>query len=379
VSEQRWQHTLDKITTWWLKNDLFDPAWIFQFEAVFTEAYVIRGALARARLYARELGRAHAHAQEAQGPAFYDALLRAQTDEGIPPEERLQRGIVAFCERVVDYQGVQGPAEALYMGYGVKVKDGLPEHSCVADQASTANALLDAVETFPQHPRVAVWLACVRRWADWVLREFALANGGVGVGIFGHRWNPIPEYWCATSLFASALFKLARLTGESLYRERALASLDWLARFDHLHVEIPKFEDCPTEVILYATEGIMEGLEYLAETQGIERARSHPAADKYRQLAAWLVENQLPSGRWPEPIARGYRPYSVGLPWELLRLERLLGPEPRWRRCAARMLNFLSRREGEAYMGLYNRPFAMGLAFLSFSQAALMQAAGRRE
>ncbi len=375
MSQQRWHRTLDKITTWWLRNDLFDPAWIFQFEAVFTEAYVIRGALARARLYARTQGTAQAH-NAAETPAFQDALLRAQTDEGIPPDERLQRGIVAFCDRVVDYQGVQGPAEALFMGYGIKVKDGLPEHSCVADQASTANALLDAVETFPQHPRASLWLACVRRWADWVLREFALPNGGVGVGILGHRWNPIPEYWCATSLFASALFKLARLTQEALYRERALASLDWLACFDHLRAEIPRFEDCPTEVILYATEGIMEGLEYLAETQGPVAARCHPAAEKYRQMAAWLVENQLPSGRWPEPIARGYRPYSAGLPWELLRLERVLGPEPRWRRCAAGMLDFLSRREGEIYMGMYNRPFTMGLAFLSFSQAALLQGQG---
>ncbi len=115
----------------------------------------------------------------------------------------------------------------------------------------------------------------------------------------------------------------------------------------------------------------MEGLEHLADLQGIEAARSHPVAAKYRVLADWLVQNQLPGGRWPEPASRGYRCYSAGLPWELLRLERLLGPQPAWRRCAENMLNFMSTAEGEAYMALYNEGFSTGLAFLSFSQAVL--------
>src|SRR5262249_17720951 len=163
----------------------------------------------------------------------------------------LEESTVAFCDRVVSHQGVQGPPEALFMGYGMRVVDGSVEHSCVADQSSCANAVLDVLARFPQHPRAGVWRACLERWADWVIREFVAANGGIGVGILGPKWNPIREYWCATSLFATSLFKLAMLGGKDAYAQHGLRALEWLSRFDYENVEIPTFLECAPEVILY--------------------------------------------------------------------------------------------------------------------------------
>jgi hypothetical protein len=363
---------LNSITDWWLRNDLFDPAGVFGNTAIFIESYPIRGGLARAR----QLGASVSPAIEsmrsegrprADGLAK-DAMVRrdVKTDD---ERERLLAAAYAFCDRVIEHQGVQGPPESLMMGYGLKMRDGMVCHACVADQASIAIAVVDTIAMSPEHPRASVWQAAIVRWADWVLANFARDNGAIGVGIFSHQWNPIPEYWCATSLTAGVLFPLARLTGDARYAEAGLRSLDWLARFDYTKVEIPTFTDCAPEVILYTCEGMVAGLQHLVETQGVEAARNHPVAHQFAAMAQWLVENQDQNGRWPEPPERGYRDYSCGIPWLLLRMDALIGPNPAWQACAARFLDGLATREGERYYGLYVRPFTTGLAWLSACEA----------
>jgi hypothetical protein len=364
---------LDTITDWWLRNDLFDPAGVFGNTAIFIESYPIRGGLARAR----QLGAAAPSAAPSAAPEAMrsegrprsdglaeDAMVRrdVKTDD---ERERLLAGAYAFCERVVEHQGVQGPPEALMMGYGLKVRDGMVSHACVADQACIAIAVVDTIAMAPQHPRAATWQAAIVRWADWVLANFAKDNGAIGVGIFSHKWNPISEYWCATSLTAGTLFPLARLTGDARYAQAGLRSLDWLAHFDYTKVEIPTFTDCAPEVILYTCEGMVAGLQYLVETQGVEATRKHPVARQFAAMAQWLVDNQDDNGRWPEPPERGYRDYSCGIPWLLLRMDALVGPNPAWQACAARFLDGLATTEGERYYGLYVRPFTTGLAWLS--------------
>jgi len=360
---------LDTITDWWLRNDLFDPAGVFGNTAIFIESYPIRGGLARARQLGAAVPSAMMEAARSKGRPRTDGLAEdamvrrdVKTDD---ERERLLASAYAFCDRVVEHQGVQGPPEALMMGYGLKVRDGLVCHACVADQASIAEAVVDTIAMSPEHPHAAVWQAAIVRWADWVLANFAKGNGAIGVGIFSHQWNPIPEYWCATSLTAGTLFPLARLTGEARYAEAGLRSLDWLAHFDYTKVEIPTFTDCAPEVILYTCEGMVAGLQHLVETQGVEAARNHPVARQFAAMAQWLADNQDANGRWPEPPERGYRDYSCGIPWLLLRMNKLIGPNPAWQACAARFLDGLASREGERYYGLYVRPFTTGLAWLS--------------
>ncbi len=365
---------LDGLCDWWLRNDLFDPAGVFGNTAIFIESYPIRGGLARARQLGASAPLAETKVARSEGcprsdGLAEDAMVRrdVKTDD---ERERLLAGAYAFCDRVVDHQGVQGPPEALMMGYGLKVHDGMVGHACVADQGSIAAAVVDTIALSPQHPRAAVWQAAIVRWADWVLANFAKDNGGIGVGIYCHQWNPITEYWCATSLTTGVLFPLARLTGDAQYAQAGLRSLDWLARFDYTKVEIPTFTDCAPEVILYTAEGMVAGLRYLVETQGVDAARNHPVARQFAAMAQWLVDHQDANGRWPEPPRRGYRDYSCGIPWLLLRVDSLIGPNPTWQACAARFLDGLATTEGERYYGLYVRPFTNGLAWLSACEAA---------
>lgn len=359
----------DSITDWWLRNDLFDPAGVFGNTAIFIESYPVRGGLARARqrgasALPAKTETARSDRRPRQDGLPEDALVRrdVKTDDEC---ERLLAGAYAFCDRVVEHQGVQGPPEALMMGYNLKVRNGMVDCACVADQASIAEAVVDTIAMSPQHPRAVVWQAAIVRWADWVLANFAKDNGAIGVGIYGHQWNPIPEYWCATSLTAGVLFPLARLTGDARYAQAGLRSLDWLAHFDYTKVEIPTFTECAPEIILYTCEGMVAGLQHLVKTQGVEGARAHPVARQFAAMAQWLVDHQDANGRWPEPVGRGYRDYSCGIPWLLLRMNALIGPDPVWQACAARFLDGLATPEGERYYGLYVRPFTTGLAWLS--------------
>ena len=366
-----------RITDWWLRNDLFDPAGVFGNTAIFIESYPVRGGLAWVRAQQKQ-GKAGGGSSKAaiEGPALRgdglaaDAMVRLGAGT-MADDERMLAGAYAFCDRVVEHQGVQGPPEALMMGYGLKIENGLPVHACVADQASIAEAVVETVELCPGHERAGVWRASIERWADWVLANFAKENGAIGVGIYCHQWNPISEYWCATSLTTAVLFVLARITGNDRYAQAGLRSLGWLGQFDYRHVEIPTFTDCAPEVVLYTCEGMVAGIRYLVEHEGVEAARRHPAARQFTAMAQWLHGNQDEHGRWPEPPDRGYRDYSCGIPWLLLRMDALIGPNPQWQETAARLLDNLAITDGERYYGLYVRPFTTGLAWLSACAATL--------
>lgn len=368
------KNAYEKISHWWVQHPLYDPAHEFQLEAVFEESYCILGGLKRLEF----LGALDADSKadlisdrSNNGGSLEDALVRQDMIIGENVDEeaaRLKAGIAAFSDRVRTHQGVQGPPEALFMGYGLHVLNGTVAHACVADHASSANAVLDTVRLMPNHPHANDWLECIERWAGWVLKEFRSPDGAIGVGVFCHEWNPIPAYWCATSLFSASLLRLATQTGKAVYADAGRKGLDWLATFDYTQSTIPNFSTSSNGVLLYLGEGLAEGLRFIAENDGLEAARLHPIARKAEEVTQWLIKHQDASGAWPAPATRGHRSYELGLPWLLLRMERILGPKPEWRDCAERFLNYLVSEEGEAFFGLYVRPWAMGLAQISLGE-----------
>jgi len=367
--------TYERICEWWVQHVLYDPAHDFQLEAVFEESHCILGGLRRLRNLGPQSGEVGVELisdrPESGSARQKDAMVRKDLKrEGgeVGEATRLRAGIAAFCERVQATQGIQGSEDALFMGYGLRRRDGMIEHSCVADQASCANAVLDAVRVLEDHPDREGWLQTVKRWVAWVRREYIGPDGGIGSGVVSFEPNPMKTYWCASSLFSASLFRLGRLTGDGELIEQALAGLGWLARFDYSEAIIPDFSSTPGGVLFYTSEGLAEGLDFLENSEGREAARNHPAAAKAVEILDWMVEHQTEAGRWPEPPTRGHRSYEIGLPWLILRLNRILGPDPRWEACAERFLQFLVSEAGIRYFGLYVRPWAMGLAQLSLGE-----------
>lgn len=368
---------LDKISDWWSLNDLYDPAHGFTMTATFMEAHCILGGLKRMDF----LGSSHASREvqmvsdrTAETRQIQDALVRQDLSSGsgpVPESIRILAGVAAYNDRVVSTQGVQGYPEALLMRYGLERKNGQIKHSCVADQASVANAALEVLAALPDHPHRAGWLECLTAWADWVLREFPGPDGGMGVGVLAYEWNPMEVYWCATSLFSASLFRLHLLTGKEAYRKQAMESLDWLARFSFSDAVIPDFQTSPGGVMLYFTEGLAEGLSYLHRTEGIDAARNHPAAEKARECLQWLVENQQETGTLPIPTTRGHRPYELGIPWTALRINAILKAGLEVDSFVDRFLTYMVTEAGMRYYGILNRPWGTGLAQLSLGEWAI--------
>ncbi len=147
-----------------------------------------------------------------------------------------------------------------------------------------------------------------------------------------------------------------------------MEGLDWLSRFAFSEAIIPDFQSSPGGVLLYFSEGLAEGLQFIAETEGPDTARAHPAAAKAKEVLDWLVGNQLPTGTLPVPKLRGHRSYELGIPWLVCRLQGILGPDPRLESFNRRFLEYMVSEPGTEYYGLYVRPWAMGLAQLSLGE-----------
>jgi hypothetical protein len=98
------------------------PGMAHPMQACFEEAYVVMGA---------------AHAMDLMGDARLTALCRRYND------------------RMMRYQGVNWP-EMFDMGYGYdRDASGMVNCSCVADNASSANGMLEGVRRFPHLPENA--------------------------------------------------------------------------------------------------------------------------------------------------------------------------------------------------------------------------------
>ncbi len=76
-----------------------------------------------------------------------------------------------YNKRMMQYQGVNYP-DMLDMGYGYdRDANGMVNCSCVADNASTANGMLEAVHRFPHLPENPEVLASVKRFIDYCLKH----------------------------------------------------------------------------------------------------------------------------------------------------------------------------------------------------------------
>lgn len=367
-----------RLTNWWSRSDTYDCGCAFATGPVFVESYGVRAALRVERLLHLGLGRRVAH---------------------------------AFCDRVVAWQGL-AETDMYCMGYGLERNaDGVPSCSCVADAASSALALCDTVAAYPDSPRKAAYVASLRRYADYVLKEYANADGVIGVGILGFQKNPMPTYWCANGLFGAVLADLADLTQDARYIAAAAAPLEFIARYDYANTDWREWRVSPVMMVLYSTEGLLCGLEAEAlkarlaqapagfpcpasvtaaaapapvdqapnrQTAKAASRRRRPQGPTLRDLLEgrlrewlhWLGETQTADGLWPLHANREYRDYEAGLGWMLVRTARLLGDDERTTAMLTRHLAFLESPAAKEVFGLYCHPFATGLAHLSFAAAA---------
>jgi len=316
-----------------------------------------------------------------------------------------------FNGRMIQYQGVHYP-EMLDMGYGYnRDAEGMVNCSCVADNASSANGMLEGVRYFPHLPENAEVLASVKRFIDHCLENYLTDKGVMGVGVLNHQVNPegMREYWCADSLFAATLIRYAKLTGETRYYDAAVPMIEYISTFDYKNTLWAEWtKSAPQQILLYASEGLVAALassemqkrlsiplsdviqfspkadpeqRVPAMAPNLAEADLKPASvvssdtvwarlkTRYAEFCDWFHQNQMADGSFEHPADDHFRCYEPGLSWILLESVRGIDGCNWLESIAAKHLRFMANNGGKLYYGLYANDFASGLSLLSFATA----------
>ncbi|MFZ9683092.1 MAG: hypothetical protein ACO3DQ_07810 [Cephaloticoccus sp.] len=354
------------------------PGMAHPMQACFEEAYVVMGA-------ARTM------------PLLNDARMTAI--------------VRRFHDRMMEYQGVAYP-DMFDMGYGYKRDaNNVPQCSCVADNASTANGMLEGVRCFPHLPENPKVLASVKRYLDHCLEHYLTDKGVMGVGILNHVANPkgMEEYWCADALFAATLIRYADRTGDEKYYDAAVPMVEYISTFDYKNTLWGEWsKSAPQQILLYTGEGLIAALTSPAMRKRLERPLANviqfspqaepedvvPAQapnlieadlqtarksrgntiwarlqDRWAEFADWFHQNQLADGSFEHPANDHFRCYEPGLAWLMLEASQHVEGHARLESVAAKQLRLMAGDGGKLYYGLRANDFASGLALLSFATA----------
>jgi len=319
-----------------------------------------------------------------------------------------------FNRRMMLFQGVHWP-DMFDMGYGYnRDAQGMVNCSCVADNASTANGMLEGLRYFPHLPENPSVRASLKRFLDHCLEKYLTSKGVMGVGVVNHRINEpgLEEYWCANALFAAALIRFADLTGEESYYDAAVPMIEYISTWDYKNNILGEWtKSAPQQILLYASEGLVAALASPAmksrlsgplrqviqfspkagpeaiipaqapnQVHGELASTAKAAGDtiwarlvaRFAEFTDWQHQNQMADGSFEHGANDHFRCYEPGLAWLLLdAVQRVEGCA--WlESIAAKQLRFMAGDGGKLYYGLRANDFASGLALLSFATAGEM-------
>lgn len=371
---------LVKLWNYFSHHLIASPSMAHPMQACFEEAYVVMGA---------------ARTMDLMGDARQTDVCRR------------------FNARMMRFQGVHWP-DMFDMGYGYdRNAQGVVNCSCVADNASTANGMLEVVRQFPHLPETPQVLSSVRQFIDHSLKHFLTDQGVMGVGVLNHQINPadMREYWCANALFAATLIRYAALAGEARYYDLAVPMVEYIATFDYKHTLWGEWtSSAPQQVLLYTAEGLVAALaspemksrllaplgnviqftpkvgpEKLVPAQAPNQVHIAFASSvtssgdtiwartvsRFAEFAEWLYHNQTADGSFTPPPAVDCLCYEPGLAWIILEAARHVEGFSWLESIAAKQLRFMSTDRGKLHYGLYAHDFASGLALLSFASAGV--------
>jgi hypothetical protein len=351
-----------------------------------------------------------AHPMQALFEEAYVVMGAART-MGLLDDARMTAICRRFNGRMMEYQGVHYP-DMFDMGYGYnRDARGMVSCSCVADNASTANGMLEGVRNFPHQPENPAVLASVRRYLDYCLQHFSSPRGVMGVGVLNHKINEpgLEEYWCPAALFAATLIRYADLTGEVKYYDAAVPMIEFISTNDYKNTLYREWRDgAPQQILIYTSEGLIAALasaemkkrlmvplrlgSQSGSKAGPEAVIPNQAPNQMHQKLAstlqgggdtiwsrlvarfgeftdWFYQNQMADGSFEHPANDHYRCYEPGLAWLLLDASQRVEGCAWLESIAAKQLRFLATDGGKLYYGLRANDFASGLALLSFAAA----------
>ena len=316
-----------------------------------------------------------------------------------------------FNKRMMEYQGVHY-SDMFDMGYGYRRDaQGVVACSCVADNAATANGMLEGVARFPHLPENAEVLASVKRFIDHCLANYLTSKDVMGVGVLNHMVNPpgMEEYWCADALFAVTLIRYATITGEMKYFDAAVPLVEYISTYDYKNTLWGEWsKSAPQQILIYTSEGLIAALaspemmkrlmvplrnviqhspkaepeaivpaqapnlvkaEFAVANKAVGNAIWDRLVARFAEFANWFHQNQMADGCFEHPLDDHYRCYEPIVAGLLLDAAARTSGNAWLEPIAAKQLRLMATNPGKLYYGLYAHDFASGMAFYSFSTA----------
>ena len=190
-----------------------------------------------------------------------------------------------WADMTLRLQGTHGHPDRYNMGYGFRIRKGVPQNWFVADCGTVAVALLDVAALLgasdPLRQRI---LDSVCRFADDVAREWTLSDGSITLGYMDFERLNKKAYHCANAQSNLFLWPLAAMTGQDVYRRRALAATRWMAGWRGYD---EGYYGSPIHDRAYNGESLCVSLAWLPASEASLRRRI--MANLSRHIVDWAV------------------------------------------------------------------------------------------
>lgn len=197
-----------------------------------------------------------------------------------------------WAEMTLRLQGTHGHPDRYNMGYGFRLKAGIPENWYVADCGTLAVTLLDVHNLLKTNdPLRNQILQSVRRFADYIIATWPGPDGSFALGYLNFQARKGKPYHCAVAQSNLFLWPLAEVTGDRKYRQRAISTTQWLANwteYDDL------FCGGPIHNRAYNGESMLASLAHLGPSEAaLKRAM---ISNLNQHIVGWALRNF--SRRW---------------------------------------------------------------------------------
>ncbi len=167
-------------------------------------------------------------------------------------------------------------------------------------------------------PRVTDDDSMLRASMQWLCRAQDAGGGGGVSTAYDLRQGWLPPFPETTGYIAPTFFNYARLSGESRFRDRALAMLEWLRRVQNpdgsIQAVIPGME----KPVIFDTGQVLFGF-----LRGFMETGNEAYLSRAEKCGSWLVAVQDADGRWSQHEFMDHlHAYNTRVAWALL------GPVP---------------------------------------------------
>ncbi|MDD3925389.1 MAG: hypothetical protein PHT33_01885 [bacterium] len=203
------------------------------------------------------------------------------------PDEAFLQGARAWAEMTLMMQGTHGHPDSYNMGYGYRLRNGVPDKWYVADCGTIAVVLLDLASLLePGDELRDRIISSVRRFADYIIAEWSLPDGSFTLGYDDFTCLDSKPYHCANAQSNLFLWPLADITGDDRYRRQAIKATRFLANWEDYDC---RYYGSGVHNRSYNGESMMVSLHYLdASEEDLRQKIRHNISSN---MAQWAVNN----------------------------------------------------------------------------------------